>query len=226
VLIGGVLMLVLYLVPFFGGLFYKLSDFLGLGVVLLTILTAVHTARELRRPPAATATAAPLPAAGVTASIADSAAAAAAAAGATAAAGSPPAPLQTAPVAHAGMQRATFWQRMAALLLDGVLVGIVLTLISGSGSHVLLALGVYGCVMWVLKGTTIGGSVLGVQVVRMDGKPIDWGTGIIRALGCFLSFGVLFLGFIWIAFDPERQAWHDRIAGTVVVRKPGGSALA
>jgi uncharacterized RDD family membrane protein YckC len=115
---------------------------------------------------------------------------------------------------------------MAALVLDGVLVGVVLSLVSGSGDHVLLALAVYGCVMWVLKGTTIGGSVLGLQVVRLDGKAIDWGTGIVRALGCFLSLAVLFLGFIWIAIDPERQAWHDRIAGTVVVRKPGGSALA
>lgn len=223
VLIGGVLMLALYLVPFLGGLLYKLSDILGFGVVLLTILTAVRAARELRRPPAAaTVAAAPAVAASISASTAESAAAP----GATAAAGSPAAPAQTAPAAHAGMERATFWQRMGALALDAVLVGVVLHLIGGSGGHLLLALAIYGCVMWVLKGTTIGGSVLGLQVVRLDGKAIDWGTGIVRALGCFLSLVVVFLGFIWIAIDPEKQAWHDRIAGTVVVRKPGGSALA
>ena len=43
-----------------------------------------------------------------------------------------------------------------------------------------------------------------------------------RALGCFLSLAVVGLGFIWIAFDGAHQAWHDKIAGTVVVRVPKG----
>jgi uncharacterized RDD family membrane protein YckC len=33
------------------------------------------------------------------------------------------------------------------------------------------------------------------------------------------------LGFIWIAFDAEKQGWHDKIAGTVVVQLPKGSPL-
>jgi uncharacterized RDD family membrane protein YckC len=33
------------------------------------------------------------------------------------------------------------------------------------------------------------------------------------------------LGFFWIAFDPEKQAWHDKIAGTVVVRGAGARSL-
>jgi uncharacterized RDD family membrane protein YckC len=79
--------------------------------------------------------------------------------------------------------------------------------------------------MWKLKGTTIGGLVCNLKVVRLDGQPIDWSTSIVRALGCFLSTLILFLGFIWIAFDPNRQAWHDKIAGTVVVRSPQGVSL-
>ena len=41
----------------------------------------------------------------------------------------------------------------------------------------------------------------------------------------FLSLAAAFLGFIWIAFDAEKQAWHDKIAGTIVVRSPRGLSL-
>jgi uncharacterized RDD family membrane protein YckC len=32
---------------------------------------------------------------------------------------------------------------------------------------------------------------------------------------------VFFLGFIWVAFDKRKQGWHDKIAGTVVIREDG-----
>ena len=61
--------------------------------------------------------------------------------------------------------------------------------------------------------------------MRLDGRAIDWPTAIVRALGSFLSAIVVGLGFIWVVFDPERQSWHDKIAGTVVVYAPKGSTL-
>jgi uncharacterized RDD family membrane protein YckC len=64
-----------------------------------------------------------------------------------------------------------------------------------------------------------------LKVVRLDDRPIDWPTAIARALGCFLSAAVLLLGFIWIAYDRERQGWHDKVAGTVVVKLPKGVPL-
>jgi uncharacterized RDD family membrane protein YckC len=114
---------------------------------------------------------------------------------------------------------------MAALFIDAVLVAILLHIIGSSKQGELLALAIYGAVMWKFKGTTIGGIVFGLQVVRVDGRPIDWSTAIVRALSCFLSLVVAGLGFIWIAFDENRQAWHDKIAGTVVVRVPKGVSL-
>ncbi len=74
--------------------------------------------------------------------------------------------------------------------------------------------------MWKLKGTTIGGIVCNLQVVRVDGRDIDWDTALVRALSCFLSLAAAGLGFFWIAFDAQRQAWHDKIAGTLVVYRP------
>jgi uncharacterized RDD family membrane protein YckC len=121
--------------------------------------------------------------------------------------------------------RAGFGIRMAALLLDILLVGIILHDIHGGTRLELLTLAAYGAVMWKLKGSTIGGIICGLRVMRLDGRPIDWPTAIVRALSCFLSLAAVGLGFIWIAIDADRQGWHDKIAGTIVVRAPKGASL-
>ena len=79
--------------------------------------------------------------------------------------------------------------------------------------------------MWTWKGTTIGGIVLGLKVVRMDGKPVTFAVGLVRALGGAFSMMVFFLGILWIAWDREKQGWHDKLAGTVVLKQPRGTPL-
>jgi uncharacterized RDD family membrane protein YckC len=114
---------------------------------------------------------------------------------------------------------------MLALFIDALLVGIVLSFLHNSRQIELIALAAYGAAMWKLKGTTIGGIICNLQVVRVDGRRIDWATAVVRALSCFLSLVVAGLGFIWIAFDEGKQSWHDKIAGTAVVRVPKGVSL-
>jgi uncharacterized RDD family membrane protein YckC len=114
---------------------------------------------------------------------------------------------------------------MLALFIDLILIGVALGWVHHGDKGLLLLLATYGAIMWKLKGTTVGGIVCDLKVVRIGGGPLDWGTAIVRALGCFLSLVVAGLGFIWIAVDHEHQAWHDKIAGTVVVRVPKGSGL-
>lgn len=128
------------------------------------------------------------------------------------------------PLNAATLPRAGFGIRMGALLLDLILIGIVTHQLHDHDIHLIL-LAAYGAVMWKLKGSTIGGIICGLHVVRVDGRPIDWPTAIVRALGCFLSLAVVGLGFIWIAIDHDRQGWHDKIAGTAVVRAPKGASL-
>ncbi len=207
VLIGGAIVTVLYLVPVLGFVVYKLLGFIGLGVVLCTLLESWRSSRAGKVRTTATA-------ADTTSAPADAASVA------------------NRPIAHAGMPRAGFWLRMAALILDLVLVLVLTNLVSNAFGHHMHSMGMpllwaaaYGAVMWALKGTTIGGSICGLQLVRLDDRPIDWGTAIMRALGCFLSLIVGGLGFIWIAFDKDQQAWHDKIAGTVVVRTPKGTPI-
>lgn len=36
--------------------------------------------------------------------------------------------------------------------------------------------------------------------------------------GAIISFAVILLGVIWVAFDRNKQGWHDKMARTVVVR--------
>ncbi len=79
--------------------------------------------------------------------------------------------------------------------------------------------------MWAMKGTTIGGIICGLKVVRLDDRKVDWIVAVVRGLGGFLSLAVAGLGFLWVAFDDQKQSWHDKIAGTTIVRVPRGMAL-
>ena len=70
-------------------------------------------------------------------------------------------------------------------------------------------------------GRTPGKMLLGLQVYSADGTPISFGIAFLRAVGYLVSslLGTIPIGFIWAAFDKKKQAWHDKIAGTVVIIK-------
>ena len=218
VIFGGVMVLALYTVPVLGYFVFKLTGSIGLGTVVTTIVLGMKWEKSATPPPASAGSAgnafvpntpAPAPAS--------------------------PRPRAGAAISAATLPRAGLGIRMGALLLDVVLMGLVVGLPSGLfprfmqmdlglGSG-LLVLAVYGAAMWKTKGTTIGGIVCGLKVVRLDDREIDWPTATVRALSCFLSLVVGGLGFIWVIFDADRQSWHDKIAGTTVVRVPKGGSL-
>jgi len=234
VLIGGAVVLLLYVVPVLGFVTYNLLGLIGLGAVVYTLLGAARARWPGGVEPPAKAAAGP----GVAPTAAPDAAPAAGASfapetgsGATGATGATGASAAVsgatrAESANALMPRAGFWIRMAALLLDAVLIGFLTHLLRRAGDLELPVLAAYGAIMWKLRGSTVGGLVFDLQVVRLDAREMDWPTAVVRALGCFLSLVVAGLGFIWIAFDPGKQAWHDKIAGTVVVRMPKGVPVA
>jgi uncharacterized RDD family membrane protein YckC len=204
-------------VPVLGFVVYKLLGLFGLGAVVYTL---VLLARERR---AAHSGAAPVSAAAQSAEVAPNPAVAP---GTAAPPDAPHTSGSAAPViSAAGLPRAGFWIRMAALLLDALLVGFLMHVLDHMFHAELLVLAIYGAVMWKMRGATIGGIVFDLHVVRLDDRPVDWETAIIRALGCFLSLAVIGLGFFWIAFDAGKQAWHDKIAGTAVVRVRKGVPL-
>lgn len=214
-LIGSLLLLLLYTVPFLGFLLWKVLGVIGTGVVVYTVILGMR--RERQAQPAAAAVAG----AGAAATAALGAIPPAMGMGAGPGGGTTAVP-PVLPVT--ALPRAGFWIRIAASALDTIIVGIVLGVVH-LGSWFLPMFLIYCVVLWALRGTTIGGIVCGLKVVRLDEREVDWTVAIVRGLGGFLSLAVVGLGFVWVAFDNERQAWHDKIAGTTIVRMPKGVSL-
>ncbi len=119
---------------------------------------------------------------------------------------------------------AGFWMRFLASLIDGVIlliVGLVLAAAAGgtTGAVLQFAFGiVYVIGFWIAQGATPGKMALGIQITTVDGEPIGLGRAILRYIGYFVSWITKGLGFLIIAFNPEKRALHDYIAGTVVVK--------
>ena len=250
---GALLITICYNIPFLGLLVFALTSVWGLGVAVTVGFSSFRRESPPKPAPPTAAPSpvsqpgfiAPMPVTPVAAAAPTNFAAGAPPAGetpgATVAPAAPMAPMQPAsgaalppgavPAALA-YPRAGFWERMGAGFLDLIIVGILSGLAGDFLSrflghhpyHLLVALA-YFAGMWTWKGTTVGGVVLNLKVVRLDNGPMTFPVALVRGLGAALSMAVLFLGFLWIAWDDEKQGWHDRIAGTVVVRMPRGTSL-
>jgi uncharacterized RDD family membrane protein YckC len=123
-------------------------------------------------------------------------------------------------------KRSGFWRRFAASLLDGILLGVVnviLTIIIGrpaaAGLNILISLA-YFTYFHGRTGQTPGDAALGIRVVDLrdgTGGPIGYGRAAIRWLMSIVSFVAIFIGFLWMIWDAEKQTWHDKVAGSVVI---------
>ena len=76
---------------------------------------------------------------------------------------------------------------------------------------------IYFVFFWTLVGYTPGKALLGLRIVRQDGKPLSVGRALLRYLGYWVSAIPLFLGFIWILLDRKHEGWHDKLSNTHVV---------
>jgi len=70
---------------------------------------------------------------------------------------------------------------------------------------------------WTLDGRTPGMALLGLRVLRIDGRPIGLPIALRRFALRLLSVLALGLGFLPVLFSARRQAFHDRLAGTIIV---------
>ncbi|MEO8428889.1 MAG: RDD family protein, partial [Verrucomicrobiota bacterium] len=118
----------------------------------------------------------------------------------------------------ASLPRVGFWPRLAASLLDILMLAIVNACTFRSVQFFFLLMVAYHVGLWAWKGTTLGGIVLAVRVVRLDGRPLDWPVALVRAFSCLVSLAAFGLGFFWASWTNERQSWHDMIAGTTIVK--------
>ena len=78
----------------------------------------------------------------------------------------------------------------------------------------------YYWLMIGLRGQTLGKMICSIKVVKTDGKPVGLGYAALREIiGKWVSAIVLMIGFIMIAFDPQKQGLHDKIASTHVLKQ-------
>lgn len=69
----------------------------------------------------------------------------------------------------------------------------------------------------VTAGMTIGKSLMGLRVVRMDGAPLAVGRCTRRYVTFILAALPLLLGLLWVIVDDRRQGWHDKLSNTCVI---------
>ena len=138
-------------------------------------------------------------------------------------------------VAYAG-----FWIRVWAALIDTILIMLITyplliaiygwayldegnkeSFVAGPADFVIswLAPAFGSIIFWLTKQATPGKMAISAKVVdARTGNTLSTGQAIGRYLGYFVSSLPLGLGLLWVAFDPRKQGWHDKLAGTVVIR--------
>ena len=77
----------------------------------------------------------------------------------------------------------------------------------------------YFVLMQGFGGRTIGKLLLSLKVIKKDGLELGFMDSFLRFIGYFISIIPAFMGIIWSYIDANSQAWHDKIAGTVVIEK-------
>lgn len=133
------------------------------------------------------------------------------------------------------LKYAGFWVRVLASFIDGIIVSV-------AQAVVMFAFGAIGdpfspaalILPWVFliaqylyyalmesseAGATLGKQALGIKVVEFRGKKVTFGQATGRYFGKILSALIIFIGFLMVAFNKEKQGLHDMMAGTYVVDK-------
>lgn len=222
--IGSVLLLLAYMVPVLGFVAWALTSVLGLGAAAATFRAHLRRERLASRPAAPTTTAIGAPQTTEHAATVEPGPVDTAQQPHVVPPG-PPIELSPPPTAFthgfARYPRATFFDRLAAFVLDAVLVGIANGLIDSrnDGLFFILLLG-YHIGFWIWKGTTLGGIIINLRVTRTDGTDLQPADAVVRGLSAIFSLAALGIGCLWMLQDPESQMWHDKIAGTLVVKVP------
>jgi len=126
-------------------------------------------------------------------------------------------------------EKVGFGPRFLAILIDiiglAIVSGILTSILyqgdttAGGGLQTLLGV-LYYCYFWSSygKGQTIGMRALNIKVIKTDGSYLDIVGAFLRYIGLIISCLAFFIGILWVAFDAQKQGWHDKIAGTYVVK--------
>ncbi len=132
-------------------------------------------------------------------------------------------------LADSNVKYAGFWVRFIAILVDGIIVGIVFSLVTSlfnipkDSGLINLASTIVGWLYFALmqssdKQATLGKTLFNIKVVDSNLKRISFKRATIRYFSKFLSAFILFIGYIMAGFTTKKQALHDKIAKTYVIK--------
>jgi RDD family len=226
-LLGTIIITLLYLIPVVGFLTYIILGVWGLGCGVTAAFSRLRRESPDKSvppaPPAAFAPASPVAPAFIDPNTAPTPGIGANLESPVVPGTMPSSPPPVAPIVSS-FPKAGLWERLCAAFLDIILIFIVSGIAHVGPFKLIIALA-YFAGMWTWRGTTVGGIVLKLKVVRTDGRPLTFVVALVRGLAATFSVAILFLGFLWIAWDKDKQGWHDKIAGTEVVRLPHSAPL-
>ena len=250
--VGSVVLILAYMLPVLGLLTWATVGVFGFGSATMAFAATLRRERPVPPPrdPTAPVTPEPPPAPPAPAPAPAAMSGAAASAGAhetfaTTGEPSPAAATAGVPLSQAApgfprsasdlsmYPRATFLDRAAAIALDAVLVAIAVSFFDHAwddGSPFVAILLLYHVAFWTWKGTTLGGIICNVRVARLTStgaeSDIRFVDALVRGLSSIFSVAALGIGCLWMLTDRDSQMWHDKIAGTIVVKVPRELVLA
>ncbi len=125
---------------------------------------------------------------------------------------------------YSSYELADLGSRFIAAFIDGIILALVGSVVfsilrdpAGIVSLVLFVL--YDWYFWTrYNGQTPGKMVMKLKVVKKDGSPIGDADAIVRAVVWHFGAAAFGIGLLWAIWDDNRQGWHDKMAGTYVVK--------
>jgi uncharacterized RDD family membrane protein YckC len=100
-------------------------------------------------------------------------------------------------------------------VVSGILKAVLGT--TGTGLGLLISLG-YFTYFHGSTGQTPGDAALSIRVIDLQGGgSIGYMRAFIRWIVSLVSALVILIGYLWMLWDSEKQTWHDKAAGSVVV---------
>ncbi len=115
--------------------------------------------------------------------------------------------------------------RFIALIIDAIVLGVITAIFSflisrevGGFLGFLIGVGYQWYFLTTQNGQTPGKKLMNIRVIKASGEPLTGVDVVMRYIGYYINTAILMLGWIWAIFDASNQGWHDKIAGTYVVR--------
>lgn len=131
------------------------------------------------------------------------------------------------PVGDGRVEYAGFWRRFAAVLIDWIILSVAQGILFGTvevdtGGQVVVGTAIAWLYWAVMESSTeqatLGKKVLSIKVTDLAGNRITFGRATGRYFAKIVSTVILFIGYVMAGFTPRKQALHDKIADTLVVR--------